>query len=77
MNFEYMPGLGFRYSYFIILAVMVTVAGGVAWWFWARRWLAAGRKRLERFVPTAVDPRDSSATWNIWQEGFICNTGPL
>jgi Mg2+ and Co2+ transporter CorA len=36
MNFEYMPELGFRYSYFIILAVMVTVAGGVAWWFWAR-----------------------------------------
>ena len=56
MNFEYMPELGFRYSYFIVLGVMVTVAGGVAWWFWARRWIAAGRKRLERFVPTAVDP---------------------
>jgi magnesium transporter len=56
MNFGYMPELGFRYGYFIVLGVMVTVAGGVVWWFWARRWLAAGRQRLERFVPTAVDP---------------------
>jgi magnesium transporter len=56
MNFYYMPELRFQYSYFIVLGVMVTVAGGVVWWFWARKWLAAGRKRLERFVPTAVDP---------------------
>jgi magnesium transporter len=56
MNFDYMPELRFQYSYFIVLGVMVTVAGGVVWWFWARKWLAAGRKRLERFVPTAVDP---------------------
>jgi magnesium transporter len=56
MNFDYMPELRFHYGYFIVLGVMVTVGGGVAWWFWARRWLAAGRQRLERFVPTAVDP---------------------
>lgn len=56
MNFEYMPELQFRYSYFIVLGIMLTVAGGVAWWFWARNWITAGRKRLEKFVPAAVDP---------------------
>jgi magnesium transporter len=56
MNFEYMPELEFRYSYFIVLGIMLTVAGGVVWWFWARNWITAGRKRLEKFVPAAVDP---------------------
>jgi magnesium transporter len=56
MNFEYMPELQFRYSYFIVLGIMLTVAGGVVWWFWARNWITAGRRRLEDFVPAAVDP---------------------
>jgi magnesium transporter len=56
MNFEFMPELQFRYGYFIVLGVMIAVAGGVVWWFWARRWIMAGRRRLEKFVPAAVDP---------------------
>ena len=55
-NFEYMPELGFRYSYFIVLGIMITVAAGVVWWFWARRWFSGGRKRLERFVLVGMDP---------------------
>jgi magnesium transporter len=56
MNFEYMPELGFRYGYFVVLGTMITVALSVFWWFWARYWFRAGRKRLEKFVPSAVDP---------------------
>jgi len=56
MNFEVMPELKYRYGYFIVLGIMITAAGGVVWWFWARRWVAAGRRRLEKFVPSAVDP---------------------
>ena len=56
MNFENMPELGYEYGYFIILGLMITVAGGVLWYFWARRWVLAGRKRLAKFVPAAVDP---------------------
>lgn len=56
MNFEYMPELGFRYGYFIVLGTMITVALSVFWWFWARNWIRAGRRRLEKFVPSAVDP---------------------
>lgn len=57
MNFEYMPELQYRYGYYVVLGIMVTVAGGVVWWFWARNWITAGRKRLEKFVPAAVDPQ--------------------
>lgn len=56
MNFEFMPELGFKYGYFIVLGTMITVALSVFWWFWARNWIRAGRKRLEKFVPSAVDP---------------------
>jgi magnesium transporter len=56
MNFEYMPELEYRYAYFIVLGFMVMVAGGVMWYYWARRWILAGRKRLAKFVPAAVDP---------------------
>jgi magnesium transporter len=56
MNFEFMPELGFKYGYFIVLGTMITVALSVFWWFWARYWIRAGRRRLEKFVPSAVDP---------------------
>lgn len=39
MNFEYIPELGFRYGYFVLLAVMVTVAVGMIAWFKHKRWL--------------------------------------
>lgn len=56
MNFDHMPELHYQYGYYIVLGIMLTVAGGVVWWFWARNWITAGKRRLEKFVPAAVDP---------------------
>lgn len=56
MNFQYMPELAWRWGYFVVLGAMAAIATGVVWWFWARRWVAAGRGRLGRFVPAAMDP---------------------
>ncbi|MDA0735418.1 MAG: hypothetical protein O2909_12930 [Chloroflexi bacterium] len=56
MNFAFIPELGFRYGYFIVLGTMITVALRVFWCFWAKNWIRAGRKRLEKFMPSADDP---------------------
>lgn len=39
MNFEYMPELTWRYSYFVIWAVMITVAVGLLFLFKRKKWL--------------------------------------
>ena len=56
MNFEYIPELGFRWGYFVVLGVMVTAIAGVLWIFWARRWISIGRRQLVRFRPTTIAP---------------------
>ena len=33
MNFEYMPELHWKYGYFVLLAVMVVIAGSLLFWF--------------------------------------------
>jgi magnesium transporter len=38
-NFNYIPELGFRYSYFIMLGVMAIVAGIMLFFFRKKRWL--------------------------------------
>jgi magnesium transporter len=38
MNFEFMPELHWRYGYFVILAAMALIAGGLGWYFRARWW---------------------------------------
>jgi len=38
-NFSYIPELGFRYSYFIMLGVMAIVAGIMLFFFRKKRWL--------------------------------------
>lgn len=43
MNFEYMPELGQRFGYFVILSIMVVVAGGMVLYFRRRGWLGAAR----------------------------------
>lgn len=54
MNFAYMPELGWRYGYFAVLALMVVVAAGALWLFWARRWITVGRVRELPRRPFAV-----------------------
>ena len=55
MNFENMPELGWSWGYFAVLGFMVAVISAVLWWFWARRWITVGTRRLGSFIPTAVD----------------------
>ena len=55
MNFENMPELEWPWAYFAVLGVMLTVAIGVLWTFWAKRWVLAGRKRVTRVAAFAVD----------------------
>jgi len=39
MNFEYMPELHWRYGYFLVLAVVVSVCTALFWRFRKNRWL--------------------------------------
>ncbi|MCB2206980.1 MAG: magnesium/cobalt transporter CorA [Bacteroidetes bacterium] len=38
MNFEYMPELGYKYAYFIVLGIMATVFIGMIWYFKRKKW---------------------------------------
>ena len=39
MNFEYMPELTWRYGYFIVLGIIVLIAGVLFWRFRRSGWL--------------------------------------
>ena len=39
MNFDHMPELHYRYAYYVVLALMVTVGVGMATFFYHRGWL--------------------------------------
>ena len=39
MNFEYMPELGVRWAYPVLLVAMATLAGGMVWYFRRRGWM--------------------------------------
>jgi magnesium transporter len=39
MNFKYMPELESKYGYFIVLGVMVLVAGGLFIYFRRKKWI--------------------------------------
>ena len=58
MNFENMPGIGFKWGYHIVVGVSVFAAALVAWMFWLKRWVIAGAgffrpRRLRRLVPAS------------------------
>lgn len=38
MNFEYMPELKWKYGYFFVWGIMLTVAGTMFWWFRRKGW---------------------------------------
>jgi magnesium transporter len=56
MNFEYMPELKWEWAYFAVLGFMAIVIISVIWWFWARNWLAWGRKKAVWVRPFHVAP---------------------
>ena len=39
MNFDHMPELHWKYGYAVAWAVMLTIGGGMVWWFKTRKWL--------------------------------------
>ena len=39
MNFVYMPELGFRYSYPILIGVMLIIIGGMIYYFKKKKWI--------------------------------------
>jgi len=39
MNFDAMPGLHSPPAFWVVVAIMVSIAGGLLWWFKLRRWL--------------------------------------
>ncbi|MFT9848798.1 magnesium/cobalt transporter CorA [Aneurinibacillus sp. REN35] len=38
MNFDYMPELHWKYGYFLVWGIMLTVAGSLFWWFYRKGW---------------------------------------
>jgi magnesium transporter len=38
MNFEYMPELSYRWSYFVVLTVMFVVGSSMIIWLWRKGW---------------------------------------
>jgi len=55
MNFDNMPELHVPWAYFAVLGFMAAVIVTVIWWFWARNWIAVGRRRIVRVRPFAVE----------------------
>ena len=45
MNFEFMPELGYRNAYFILLGAMLTVVAGILTLFYRRGWLGGRIRR--------------------------------
>ncbi len=39
MNFDMLPELHWRYSYFVLWGIMLAIGGGMLWWFKRKRWL--------------------------------------
>jgi magnesium transporter len=39
MNFDHMPELHWRYGYVMAWGIMLTIGGGMVWWFKTRKWL--------------------------------------
>ena len=43
MNFDNLPELHYRYSYFLVLAIMLVVAAAMIFFFWRRGWIGGGQ----------------------------------
>jgi magnesium transporter len=52
MNFDFMPELKWKYGYFAVWGVMLSVAGGLLWFFQRKGWLPHGKPKL----PLSDDP---------------------
>ncbi len=57
MNFDYMPELGWKWSYFIVVGSIGTVILVLLWFFWARNWISIGRRQVKLIRPFEIDPQ--------------------
>jgi len=57
MNFDYMPELGWRYSHFVVLGVIVVVVGIGMWLLFGQLVTGWGRDRIGHLVSFSVAPR--------------------
>ena len=55
MNFEYMPELGWRYSYFVVIGFMLAVIFGALGLFWKRGWFRPRALKVHILRPVAVE----------------------
>jgi len=55
MNFEYMPELGWRYSYFVVIGFMLSVIFGALGFFWRRGWFRPRPLPAHVLRPFAVE----------------------
>jgi magnesium transporter len=56
MNFAYMPELGWRWGYFVVLAFIGMVIIVALWLFSAKRWIGWGQRQARRARLFAVEP---------------------
>jgi len=56
MNFAYMPELGWRWGYFVVLAFIGVVIIVALWLFSAKRWIGWGQRQARRARLFAVEP---------------------
>lgn len=56
MNFEYMPELRWHWGYFAVLGFVGFVIFTAISWFWSRKWITWGRRKVAMVRPFAVEP---------------------
>jgi len=56
MNFEHMPELGWRYSYFVVVGFMLIVVAGGTYALFGRQMLGWGRDRIGNLVSFTLEP---------------------
>lgn len=54
MNFQYMPGLAWRWGYYAVLGFMGSVALVTIAWFWSRHWASSAGRGTARLAPLAA-----------------------
>ena len=63
MNFDYMPELYWKWSYFVVLGFVASVIVGALLWFRARNWITWGKREVSRLRPLKIDRAKLLGYW--------------
>ncbi len=55
MNFEYMPELTWKWSYFIVVGSIGAIILGLLWFFWTRNWIPIRKHQVSLIRPFKID----------------------